>query len=618
MRCRKCKKKISEYAKECPYCNTLVKKDETAVNSYIALVENQAKGKENGAKEKERIRIRKSIWFAIISGIFLFFLIAGILRYYRYQWKITEDTVFYEKDNKLIAKNIITNETKEVANLNFDQQAYRGITHLQESFVSYKEKSHELYFVNDIENKLNRDIYSVYKQDTNDWSTNAKCVDQNIVLHTWSEDGSLFYMKVAQDTLYKYNGHKIEQIAIKNIDTITYVAALHCILVTQNNSDVEDEYSFEDSYPTEGKVVGRNKFYLVNVETLDIEDLGVMPEGEYAFTSDYRHLYMLKENQIFDYDLEEKTSSLFMNNVYDFELVTNKGKDRLYYITYTLQKRTLYSCYKDPYSEKDKQVEKSNALKKKESSEEKRLRQNREQFREELRTQTIGEYSGSLYYFEDGKSEKVADGIGGFEATEQSETDKVIVYKTGKIEWTGYVIEKDVYSDAQRSLASLSEMEYEQDSSNQFTYVQLAEYTELGKEPTLYECVKGKATDDYLVEDGQIEKYEEIKEKYYFVPDSYQKKKDAEYQVVVKSDKTGNLYGNVSGKQQACLLTNIIEYYTKEDGHAIVIQEGESSEWTMYRIDVAGNKQVIDENVDGIFADNIWLLNEEIGTLLED
>lgn len=596
----------------------MVKQNDIAVDSYIARVEKELNGSVSGTKEKEKIRISKPAWIIIISGIFLFFLIAGIFRYYRYQWKVTEQTVFYEKEHKLMAKNLETMETKEVAELTFDHQSYRTITNLQKEFVFYKDMSKELYYVNDIENKLNRTIYSIYKQDTNDWSKKYKCIEQNIVAHTWSKDGNLFYMKVAQDTLYKYNGRKIEQIEIKNMHSIVYVPSLDRLLITQNNTEGDLLDGIQEGFSIEEKVVGKDKFYLVNPETLEIEDLGVIPEEEYSFTSDYKHLYMLCDNQILDYDLSQKTSVLLMNNVYDFRIVNDHGKDRLYYISYTLKKKALYSCYKDPYCARDEQVKQKSELEAKETPEEKRMRKAREEFRKELKSQIIAEYSGTLYSYEEGQSIKIADGIGGFEKNNQSAVGKPVVYKTGKIDWTGYIINEDVYSETQRSLASLSEEEYEGENSNHFSYAQLVEYTELGQEPTQYECVKGKATDDYVVENEKIEKVQSQETTEYAVSASYQECQGIGYEAVIENDEIASLYKTEGQNEKTRLLSGLIEYYTTKYDTVIAVVEENEQKWNLYQLDAEGKKEVIEEKVDGVFAQNIWSLKEGTVTMMEE
>ncbi|MDO5293806.1 MAG: hypothetical protein Q4F05_13800 [bacterium] len=477
MRCRRCRRKISQYAKECPYCKEQVSVDPLKIKQYMDQLQqplDQTRGRKNS--------YLKSL-VCLVSLLFVLLLVSG-------SGTRTWDSLVYRKDDSLPVNELDQKENGSEVKVLFNN-----------------ENNETLYFATNID-KQPISSYQIYEQNTKDWKEAPKLVAEHVRLCTRDAKENLYYVTDEDAYLYKYDGKNTKRLLLPFISQLQYVNEDNRLLVickTDHENGVQKDGSYERPLEEEWMNSDRtvNSLYHVMPDTFTeqciVEDLG----EQYKVSETYHCVYYLQNNRLFQCKTENEEAVIFKTNVSDFALMTVEETEALYYVQYQLTERRYYDYVKDPYQAADDQVEESVALSKKETKKEYEERQMRNELRLELLNQVAYTYKGTLHCYAKGKDKAYKENVSGLSEAKKDNT--LSIYKSK--EFSGdYVIPKEGGREIVDQLAMyFSEPVKQQEGENYYTAA-LYDYNEqtnaipiprtvlIMYEPTLYEIIDGEMT----------------------------------------------------------------------------------------------------------------------------
>ncbi len=533
----------------------------------------------------------------------------------RNAWKITADTVIYQKNQELKAVNVDTKEERVIS------------TEMVEELDTYEEDYDVRVLYNDEENsrliyasqirKSPLENYTLYEQNTKNWKEKPKQIATKVRLCTMDDENNIYYVTYDSGKVYKYNGYKTQSIHLPYVSELKYVKDAKKLFVLckvdlsyKVNEDGRYSRSLDDCWKNEKT---QNAFYHIHLDTFSekcIEkDLGEQVE----ITSDYKRLYYLKRNQLYECSMDEEKPELFRENVCSFCVSEIENQSILYYIDYMYDRKSLYSFVKDPYAKEDLDREK------KRNAKEEGNRKKRETLRQKLRDGEQLIMKGTLHSF-DGTKDTVFEGQAN-SLVKVSNYEKPYVYKACHL-----YMEKEFPEDGEESFESYYiDCLYDEEATYDACVIQrvnLYNYKDSTSaipsedniitiseraiyKPENMKLVKQEVDLDEsnaylsLFNDSAREREKNLKESV--------KEKDGRI-FSVELNGTYQLVVTEKGKKTK-LLENVSAYRMLSDGRVVAVgMKGQADSNQLYLIQTNNEIECIDTDVEALLGEGLWTL----------
>ncbi|MDO5521467.1 MAG: RING finger protein [bacterium] len=618
MRCRQCRRKISKYAKECPYCKEKIKTDKNAVMRYMNMIQQMQEEKQ---KKKSR---RVQFILCTISLLLLVLMVSGssYLKY-KNRWEITGDTLLYIKNDSLIAKDLDRKEEKVVTDELSGGCEQEIIMDAEVKVLFNNEKEQTLYFAENIKDEPLMS-YSIYEQNTENWKEPPKKIAEHVRLCTRDTNEVLYYVTYDDAYLYKYNNGTTEQLLLPYISQLQYVKEYNRLVVIckkENEDGVNKDGSYkqrlDETWQNSDTTI--NSLYHVIVDTFEskcvVKDLG----AQYKVSDSFKYVYYLQDNRLYECKAENEEVVTFKTNVNAFTLATIDKKEILYYIQYELKHKTYYEFVKDPYQAADDQVEETPVLRQKETKEEAKLRKKRNELRQALLDERIYVYEGILHSYSEGKDKVYKGNVNGM--VEVSKEEAPYLYKT--VEFScDYAISKDGNTDIMTKLLNCF-FEPDKTLDGKSWYEEsLYDYNEetnaipwphnvlILYEENVYQLKDEKLSKVKLGEKQSGTTYfdlfnDPLKNQAMLLQDSVQKKNEKTYSVQFNG--TYELSVEADGDPKKVLMTMVDGYKILSDGRIIVVAMDEkTNKKGLYCIDINETITIVDIDVVNLLGEGTW------------
>ncbi|MDO5521469.1 MAG: hypothetical protein Q4G58_13340 [bacterium] len=602
MKCKHCKKKISEFARECPYCKQPVNVDSNAVEAYLNNV--QSKSIETGAKKKRiSIAMNKKIKIATAALVGIAVISGVIVHRIQDRVVITQDTIFYQKGNEVIGKNLKTNEEHIVGKYEYELSDYYYQSALESELVHNVADQKRLFYVNDVSYTEEGVSYSIYIKNTDRWSKKSKKIAEKVSMHTWDNEGNLYYTMCNDTKLYKYDGDKVTSAEVGRVFCLKYAKELKSLYVEIVNGMEEQMLStVEDSATI--KIIG-----VINPDTLQFEDQVQLSTWQTQVSSDYTRLYVLENNVLYERDLKEKTEKTLQQAVEDFRLTYDESGEIIYYIQYKLEKKIAYDFYKDPYAVQDAAFAKNKGLSKSETENERIMRSNRDDYRKMLKNMPVCLYTGSLYSYRSGEKVLISSDVSIF-SYESYETNRTTpsVFKNNMFEWKDFVIQQDVYDVNQKRIESFDYSEGSGDEEEKILCSYLYDFE--SKTADQCETIISYQEIPYAIQGKELVKVDEATNAVY--SDSVRNYGEFTY-YVEKGDSNTLFRKDKQGKTKE-VMSDVAAYQILEDGTLIVLNGyPEDRKKMCFVVYQDGHQSEITDEAERILSepDLLWVSEDE-------
>ena len=253
MRCRKCRKTIRGFEKECPHCHIAIDSTDQQLEQYISKIEDEfyqeemvkeRKKKHSARVRRMKHRVQKHAKKVIAGTLTVTLILSAIYINKKRVWEIERREITYLSGNGLYKQKLDNGETMCLWKFNDNintVEAKRNVAYqLQHSYyVSKKNKC--VYYLGvypgkkevkkQNERKLESAGYeefweedervSLYKQDLTDRWKDPELIQIGIDGFEVDQEDTLYYIDPKRDAIYKYDGEKQEKITMNQIEGIT-------------------------------------------------------------------------------------------------------------------------------------------------------------------------------------------------------------------------------------------------------------------------------------------------------------------------------------------------------------------------------------------------------------
>lgn len=596
MHCKRCKNKISQYAKKCPYCQAPVQSDHRAIRRYMKMLTENVNVPSDSNKKHE-----KKIGLAVLSVVLTVSILLMSYKEKRSQWQVTGQTVFYMQKDTLIAKDLTTGEKRKVSDLSKEKAEEKKVSCAQEQAFYCDSEKGIVYFAQNIHINEEHMQYDIYQRKTKKWAMAATAIARKVRLHSWSDNGVLYYATGDGRRLYVYQQGKTTTLAIPLVKEMHKIAGSNRILVIGYEPRGDSKgYDYTTYNETDGLI-----FYIIDMENNTPKQILNQHVESYAYTKDATHLYYQLDNILYDYDLLACQEVVFEKNVYEFLLINEENEEKLYYIQYDVVEKPLYEFVKDSYSKQDEKLRKSKELLKKEDAKERECRLSREEFRKQLKQQKVCLFQGTLYEFKDGNVKTIGNHVVMLDSLYRSMIHyEPFVYMEREIDFGDYHLKKEGIEDVRTVYDMVVNLVDGQMRNYDINYESL--YVYKGKEETMERrqvlmCCKDIP---YKVKNGTLEKYDSEDSEDETSRSLVSKQQNSVYYISWYHENA--LYREQNGISKE-LLQSVEAYQLLGNGKVLALSTDEKDgKNTLYQIDQKGTKRVVDTGVTAILGGQVY------------
>lgn len=393
MKCKHCRKKISNYARECPYCHTLVEDNPKEFLNYKKTIE--------ASLQREEIRqnraggLRRKISYGVLSCVLVVAILVGTMyEKRRMRWELSDDTIAYLTDKNLILENYTTEKKEKLQSYSLSNQVqgYNLFLHMSNYYFESEQK-HCVYYpmVNEGVLEGSEESVSLYSRDMKEAYHKDEFIADEVTSAVMDRDGTLYYLTKDSEVVTVYEGEKKLEIEVPGIKSLLYQEATNQVFAVTiqtnwhsslngNLTSLEDRsyaicyFDWEKQEWNKAFNMSDMMFSLGNKETA----------------------YYIYGNVLFSYGLITHKTKELASNVQCFTVELEGDKERVYYCCYSLSEHSYYDFVKDGFAKEDEGKETAATIR-------------RERVRDLLKQQPLYTMDSDLYCYEDGKSTKVAD-----------------------------------------------------------------------------------------------------------------------------------------------------------------------------------------------------------------
>lgn len=601
MRCKQCRKRVSKFAKECPYCHmpfTAKKEDVEAylkkINYILEKEERKSRSPQENREQTQR-RLGKRSYIVIVCAI----AVAAVgARYYMQEynkWNLSENTITYLSEDKLVTENL---ETGKKMNLNTFQlsEFYEG----QKEEIYYNEKAvyrefpeqGRIYYAQ-VERIYSTDYvesFQLYKKETKSVNSKPELIDDSVLTLEYDALGNVYYVPLDQRKLVKYDGTKKQEVQVEDAIVLRYNANQNVLFVISNNWRKAVESGSEA------------EAYSLSVITLS--DMSVHKISDYTdynilFSEDGEQICYLYKNVLYRYEVSTGTITEIAKNVTEFQF-DQEDTTKLYYIKYELEEKTYYDLVIDKYKEQDKAaegMEDSNCS-------------NRNLEREILKKEPLYLMRTALYCCNNGGNQRLKEGIGQlYPVRERLGSNESYLSVNEQTVLDSWFVMSEYGIDSKEDVEQfyMDSDQYGEDAVGISFY---SVYDSTKDEEKLCNAMVAFRYEEYsLIEEKLVSSEERVN---YYKQQREEASSQTAGEVTCYYDlDTETLSRRVNEEEEKEVVSDVFSYLLYKDGTLLVMAGGEDSYgYDLYKISPSGEKKVIQKNVWGIFGENLCVVAE--------